>query len=121
MHNYKLITISYNKANVNVGMVALDKLLNGENAILQKGDKIIWIRISKLLDDLKDWIKNNSEQDSCVFVTKIKVNVGTEYHKNICRPVYDAVKNTNISVILLLEYQDYLYDNATTAGLEMSV
>ena len=121
MRNYKMIVISYNKANKNIGMSALDKLLHGENAILQKGDKIIWSRKSKLLDDLKNCIKNNPEQDSCVFVTKIKANQGEKYHKNICRPVDDAVKNTNISVILLLEYQDYLYDNATTAGLEMSV
>ena len=121
MRNYKMIAISYNKANKNIGMSALDKLLHGENAILQKGDNIIWSRKSKLLDDLKNCIKNNPEQDSCVFVTKIKANQGEKYHKNLYRPVYAAVKNTNISVILLFEYQDHLYSNATNAGLEMSV
>ena len=120
-YNNKMTVVTCNNSCKNTITNTLDKLLHGENAILQKGDKIIWSRKSKLLDDLKNCIKNNPEQDSCVFVTKIKANQGEKYHKNLYRPVYAAVKNTNISVILLFEYQDHLYSNATNAGLEMSV
>ena len=105
MRNYKMIAISYNKANKNIGMSALDKLLHGENAILQKGDNIIWSRKTKLLGDLKDCIKNNTEQELSVFVTKLKYssNQIAEYEQ-FFKSVYNAIKNTDIAVIFLLEY-----------------
>ena len=107
MLGYKMIAITYNNSSESKGTKELDKLLNGENDILQKGNKIIWSRKAKLLDDLKDCIKNNTEQENYVFVTKLKYSANqiAEYEQ-FFKSVYDAIKNTDIAVIFLLECQD---------------
>lgn len=107
MLGYKMITITYNNSSESKGTKELDKLLNGENEILQKDNKIIWSRKAKLLDDLKDCIKNNPKQEATVFVTKLKFNSNqTEEHNEFFNSVYGLIKNTEIAVIFLLERQD---------------
>lgn len=102
-----MITITYNNSSESKGTKELDKLLNGENEILQKDNKIIWSRKAKLLDDLKDCIKNNPKQEATVFVTKLKFNSNqTEEHNEFFNSVYGLIKNTEIAVIFLLERQD---------------
>ena len=104
-YNNKMTVVTCNNSCKNTGTNTLDKLLNGENEILQKGDNIIWSRKTKLLGDLKDCIKNNTEQELSVFVTKLKYssNQIAEYEQ-FFKSVYNAIKNTDIAVIFLLEY-----------------
>jgi hypothetical protein len=106
-YNNKMIVVTCNNSCKNTGTNTLDKLLNGENEILQKGNKIIWSRKAKLLDDLKDCIKNNPRQEATVFVTKLKYNSNqTEEHNDFFNSVNGLIKNTEIAVIFLLECQD---------------
>lgn len=104
-YNNKMTVVTCNNSCKNTGTNTLDKLLNGENEILQKGDNIIWSRKTKLLDDLKDCIKNNPEQENYVFVTKLKYSANqiAEYEQFL-KSVYNAIKNTDIAVVFLLEY-----------------
>ena len=127
MRDYKMIALAYNEASTSVD--AFDKVFDSANGFLQKGDKLIWSRRTKLLDDLKVCAENSGSQNNCVFVTRLKydINKPAEYDQLLGR-VYNAVKNTDVAVIVLLEceenkscftLQDFQCEYGTDGGLEM--
>ena len=129
MRDYKMIALAYNKWSEGRGEDSIEMLIDAENGFLQKGDKLIWSRKTKLLDDLKKHAENNTEQNNCVLVTRLKydINKPAEYDQLLGR-VYNAVKKTDIAVIVLLEcqeskehftLQDFQCEYGTDGGLEM--
>ncbi len=127
MRKYKMIALAYNEASTSVD--AFDKVLDSSNGFLQAGDKLVWSRKAKLLDDLKKCAENNTEQNNCVLVTRLKydINKPAEYDQLLGR-AYNAIKNTDIAVVVLLEcqerkneftLQDFQCEYGTDGGLEM--
>lgn len=127
MRKYKTIALAYNGASTSID--AFDEVFDSSNGFLQEGDKLILSRKTKLLDDLKKHAENNTEQNNCVLVTRLKydINKPAEYDQLLGR-VYNAVKKTDIAVIVLLEcqeskehftLQDFQCEYGTDGGLEM--
>ena len=129
MRDYKMIALAYNVASESKGTNTLDKLIDAENGFLQAGDRFIWSRKTKLLDDLKKCTISNPETDNCVFVTRLKYDINkTEEYDQLLGRVYNAIKSTDIAVIVLLEcqqhknhftLQDFQCEYGTDGGLEM--
>ena len=122
-----MIALAYNEASTSLG--AFDEVFDSANGFLQESDTLIWSRKTKVLDDLKRCAENNPEQNNCVFVTRLKydINKPAEYDRLLGR-VYNAVKNTDIAVVVLLECQesnrhfslhDFQCEYGTDGGLEM--
>ena len=129
MRDYKMIALAYNKWCEGRGEDSIEMLIDAENGFLKKGDRFIWSRKSKLLEDLKCYAKNNHEMENCVVVTRLKydVNKPAEYDQLLGR-AYNAIKNTDIAVVVLLEcqerkneftLQDFQCEYGTDGGLEM--
>ena len=127
MRKYKMIALAYNGASTSID--AFDEVFDSSNGFLQEGDKLILSRKTKLLDDLKKHAENNTEQNNYVLVTRLKydINKPAEYDQLFGR-VYNAVKKTDIAVIVLLEcqeskehftLQDFQCEYGTDGGLEM--
>lgn len=127
MRKYKTIALAYNGASTSID--AFDEVFDSSNGFLQEGDKLILSRKTKLLDDLKKHAENNTEQNNYVLVTRLKydINKPAEYDQLFGR-VYNAVKKTDIAVIVLLEcqeskehftLQDFQCEYGTDGGLEM--
>lgn len=127
MRKYKMIALVYNEASTSID--AFDEVFDSSNGFLQADDRFIWSRKTKLLDDLKKHAENNTEQNNCVLVTRLKydINKPAEYDQLLGR-VYNAVKKTDIAVIVLLEcqeskehftLQDFQCEYGTDGGLEM--
>ena len=129
MRDYKMIALAYNVASESKGTNTLDKLIDGANGFLQAGDRFIWSRKTKLLDDLKDCAENSESQDCCVFMTRLKYDINKpEEYDQLLGKVYNAIKSTDIAVIVLLEcqqhknhftLQDFQCEYGTDGGLEM--
>ncbi len=127
MRKYKMIALAYNEANRTDD--SFDEVLDREYGFLQEGDKFIWSRKTKLLYDLKECAENNTEQNSCVYVTWLRydVNQPSEYDQFLGE-VYNIIKNTGIGIIVFLEcqqhknhftLQDFQCEYGTDGGLEM--
>ena len=127
MRKYKMIALAYNEASTSID--AFDKVFDSANGFLQDGDKLIWSRKTKLLDDLKRYAKNNHEMENCVVVTRLKydVNKPAEFDQLIGR-AHNAIKKTDMALIVLLEcdkvsgvfnLQDFQCEYGTDGGLEM--
>ena len=122
-----MIALAYNGASTSID--AFDEVFDSSNGFLQEGDKLILSRKTKLLDDLKKHAENNTEQNNCVLVTRLKydINKPAEYDQLLGR-VYNAVKKTDMALIVLLEcdkksevfnLQDFQCEYGTDGGLEM--
>lgn len=127
MRKYKMIALAYNEASTSVD--AFDKVLDSSNGFLQESDKLVWSRRTKLLDDLKKCAENNTEQNNCVLVTRLKydINKPAEYDQLLGR-AHNAIKKTDMALIVLLEcdkesavfnLQDFQCEYGTDSGLEM--
>jgi hypothetical protein len=127
MRKYKMIALAYNGASTSID--AFDEVFDSSNGFLQEGDKLILSRKTKLLDDLKKHAENNTEQNNCVLVTRLKydINKPAEYDQLLGR-VYNAIKKTDMALIVLLEcdkeasvfnLQDFQCEYGTDGGLEM--
>ena len=129
MRDYKMLALAYNKWSEGKGESSFDKLCDSANGFLQEGDKLIWSRKSKLLEDLKRYAKNNHEKENCVVVTRLKYDVDkpAEFDRLIGR-AHNAIKKTDMALIVLLEcdkeaaafnLQDFQCEYGTDGGLEM--
>ena len=129
MRDYKMIALAYNKSSESKGENSIEILIDGENGFLKKGDRFIWSRKSKLLEDLKCYAKNNHEMENCVVVTRLKYDVDkpAEFDQLLGR-AHNAIKKTDMALIVLLEcdkvsgvfnLQDFQCEYGTDGGLEM--
>ncbi len=129
MRDYKMIALAYNKWSEGRGEDSIEMLIDAENGFLKKGDRFIWSRKSKLLEDLKSCAKNNHELENCVLVTRLKydINKPAEFDQLLGR-AHNAIKKTDMALIVLLEcdkesgvfnLQDFQCGYGTDGGLEM--
>lgn len=129
MRDYKMIALAYNKWSEGRGEDSIEMLIDAENGFLQADDRFIWCRKSKLLDDLKECVKNSGSQNNCVVVTRLKYDVDKpEEFDRLLGRAHNAIKKTDMVLIVLLEcdkesevfnLQDFQCEYGTDGGLEM--